>query len=183
MADRKLCIDKTLAWEGKGLWEHDPDDAGGETFSGITRVYEPEWPGWKIVDGLKAAQIAPALWKQNAELMGLVDAYYQALFLRLGLQDLESNPIASCVFGGYVNQGPRVIKMFQEAINDAGWICEEDGKMGPATIAVANKAIKTGCGGELAILNSLIVKRARRYVTKSNPKFVAGLLNRLFDGA
>ena len=183
MANKKLCTAKTLSWEGRGIWEHDPDDAGGETFSGITRVFEPGWAGWVKIDGLKAAQIAPTLWKQNTELMALVDAYYDDLFDRLGLGSLQSDPIASCVFGGYVNQGPRVIKMFQEAICDAGWSVGTDGRLGPETISTANKAIQGGMSGELAILNGLIVKRARRYVEKSNPKFVAGLLNRLFDGA
>ena len=47
MAEFKKAYDKTMGHEGG--YVHDPDDAGGETYKGISRRYHPGWEGWKVV--------------------------------------------------------------------------------------------------------------------------------------
>lgn len=37
-----------LSWEGGH--SNDPDDAGGETYKGISRNKNPQWAGWAFVD-------------------------------------------------------------------------------------------------------------------------------------
>ena len=34
----------------EGGYSFDPDDAGGETYKGISRRFNPQWSGWKIID-------------------------------------------------------------------------------------------------------------------------------------
>lgn len=38
-----------MDWEGREV-HNDPDDPGGQTAWGIARKFNPEWPGWKLVD-------------------------------------------------------------------------------------------------------------------------------------
>ena len=38
----------------EGYYSNSLNDKGGETVNGISRVYFPEWAGWKIVDELKS---------------------------------------------------------------------------------------------------------------------------------
>lgn len=168
-----------LKWEG--VYDNDPDDDGGETCFGITRVFEGSWYGWSIVDGLRAAGIATALWSKNEPLMDAVTVYYQAVFTRLGLDDCPSEKLDACIMGGYVNQGPRVIKWLQEAVADLNVPVKVDGLSGAATTAALKKAI-CDLGMENALWSGLAIRRARAY-SNSKPKYVAGLLNRLFDGA
>ncbi|MFV0511571.1 MAG: glycosyl hydrolase 108 family protein, partial [Shewanella algae] len=41
---------KTMGVEGLGVRTNTPGDYGGDTFSGISRTYWPEWPGWEYLD-------------------------------------------------------------------------------------------------------------------------------------
>ncbi|MDR1165759.1 MAG: hypothetical protein LBO66_07785 [Deltaproteobacteria bacterium] len=41
----------TLKFEGGYVF--DPDDAGGETFRGVSRVNNPRWEGWALIDAAK----------------------------------------------------------------------------------------------------------------------------------
>lgn len=38
--------------EGKDIWTKISGDAGGETWSGISREANPNWKGWKIIDAV-----------------------------------------------------------------------------------------------------------------------------------
>lgn len=40
----------TLGLEGAGKRTVDPNDPGGETYSGISRRYNPKWEGWVFID-------------------------------------------------------------------------------------------------------------------------------------
>lgn len=37
----------------EGYYSNHKDDRGGETYRGISRVYHPDWKGWKIIDATK----------------------------------------------------------------------------------------------------------------------------------
>ena len=51
MADFTKAYALTAAYEGG--YVDDPEDAGGETYRGISRRYHPSWQGWQIIDTLK----------------------------------------------------------------------------------------------------------------------------------
>ena len=51
MADFEKAFINTMGYEGG--YVYDPDDAGGETYKGISRRYHPSWPGWRIIDKVK----------------------------------------------------------------------------------------------------------------------------------
>lgn len=52
MADFKIAFERTEKFEGKNIWTKTPGDKGGETWSGISRVANPNWAGWKIIDSI-----------------------------------------------------------------------------------------------------------------------------------
>lgn len=53
MADFNIAFAITFKNEGLALWTNDPDDAGGETWGGLTRKADPKWAGWAIIDQYK----------------------------------------------------------------------------------------------------------------------------------
>lgn len=40
----------------EGYYSNHKDDRGGETYRGISRVYYPDWKGWKIIDSVKDSE-------------------------------------------------------------------------------------------------------------------------------
>ena len=51
MANFDIEFDKLIFTEGG--YVNDPDDAGGETYLGISRKHNPKWDGWKKIDSFK----------------------------------------------------------------------------------------------------------------------------------
>jgi lysozyme family protein len=172
------CLVAVLQWEG--VYDNDPDDAGGETCYGITRKFEPEWVGWANVDGLKAAKIPTGDWGQNSGLMNAVRLYYAGLFSRHRIVELPE-AVQALVFGGIVNQGPRVVKFLQEALTKLNQPGDPDGIIGPQTVA--------GCKNvQTAVLADLLWKRRMQaYIVAAkkgnNGKYLLGWANRLEGGA
>lgn len=177
-----------IRWEG--VYDRDPEDAGGETVFGITRAFEPGWNGWLSVDALlKGLDTTTADGQKEASrrlaadsgVLSQVQIYYQGVFNQLRLDDCPSDRLDACILGGYVNQGPRVIRWLQEAIAELGVPIVVDKQLGPATMQALQLVLRNPWG-EAALFNGLMIRRAKAY-SKSKPKFIAGLLNRLFDGA
>ena len=44
---------KTITGGLEGLYSYDPNDPGGETWCGVSRVNNPNWSGWAIIDAHK----------------------------------------------------------------------------------------------------------------------------------
>ena len=51
MANFDAAYQKTAAHEGG--YVNDPDDAGAETYKGISRRFNPSWIGWAKIDEMK----------------------------------------------------------------------------------------------------------------------------------
>jgi len=81
-----------LSWEGG--YSNDPDDAGGETYKGITRKHHPDWQGWQFV--------AVSDWPNADKFVS--DFYYQEYWLKAGCDTLEPHA-AMIVFDTAVNMG------------------------------------------------------------------------------
>lgn len=118
-------------------------DNGGETWRGVARKANPTWPGWKIVDAIKAANPADL----NAALAGHkeLDALVLALFRNgywdcLSLDALHCQQTANQLFDVSVNCGSgTAAKMSQKALNVFHQpALAVDGKVGRLTIGTAN---------------------------------------------
>lgn len=125
----------------EGGYANDPKDPGGETYRGISRVHNPNWPGWHYVDEAKKLPDFPANLKQNVTVDGLVMQFYQGIWDRLPCSML-SQKLAEVVFDTAVNMGERrAIGFLQEALNalncnGAYWSdVTVDGQYGPKTAA------------------------------------------------
>lgn len=92
----------------EGGYVNDPDDAGGETYLGISRKNNPNWVGWEVIDkekkkGLK--NITSRL-KQDEALTNSAKLLYKMNYWDvLELDDIPSQEIAHQLFDTCVNCG------------------------------------------------------------------------------
>ena len=115
-ADRKMgssfetAYNKTMGHEGG--YVNDPDDKGGETFRGISRVHYPDWQGWAIIDDfIKNGQQPP-------DLDLLVQSFYKKHYWDKCKGDLLPHTIAEELFDTAVNMGVRTAGRFlQRSLN------------------------------------------------------------------
>ncbi len=113
MADFLAAHRKTLSHEAFPGYTFDPVDRGGETCAGITRRDHPTWPGWDVVDVVRAQLGSVANSKrinsrlaQYVTLGDLVAALYRAEYWdRLQLDAEPSQAVAEKVYDIAVNQG------------------------------------------------------------------------------
>ena len=99
-------FDKVILAEGGYI--NDPDDAGGETYLGISRKNNPRWVGWEVIDaekkkGLK--NITARLKKDTALTNSAKLLYKQNYWDVLELDDIPSQSIAHELFDTCVNCG------------------------------------------------------------------------------
>lgn len=128
----------------EGGYVNDPDDHGGETWSGVSRKNHAGWAGWKIVEDVKAthpANLNHAL-AARADLQALVLALYSKNYwdnISLGL--LQCQQTANQLFDVSVNCGSTTAaKFLQQAVNVFHQpALKVDGMVGPLTIGAANR--------------------------------------------
>ena len=154
MADFAAYYPLLLASEGGYVF--DPHDPGGETWRGVSRAFNPGWPGWPLVDAAKAKatwpvdsrvyprnKLATAVLQKNKALAGLVQAFYQAQHWdALHLGRLANQSIASQLCDAGVNTGTgRVGRLAQYVLATSfQWAGAQDGQLGPLTVAAINAA-------------------------------------------
>lgn len=139
MADFLKAWAATSTFEGG--YANDPDDSGGETYRGISRVHNPKWPGWHYVDEAKKLYNFPSNLKENVTVDGLVVQFYEEIWDRLPCKLLPQE-MAEVVFDTAVNMGSgTAVRFLQEALNalncnQAYWPdVKVDGGFGPKTAA------------------------------------------------
>lgn len=115
MADFKTALDKVLSREGG--YVNDPDDKGGETYKGISRKYNPDWKGWRIIDNTKKEH--PKDFKgylnRNPELEKAVyDLYKDKYWDCFDLDEIPNQQVADIIFDTCVNQGAVAAIKFAE---------------------------------------------------------------------
>lgn len=88
---------------------NDPDDAGGETYLGISRKNNPKWVGWEVIDDIKkkygTKNITSRLKKDVALTNSAKLLYKQNYWDVLELDDIPSQGIAHQLFDTCVNCG------------------------------------------------------------------------------
>lgn len=140
MADFLIAFKKTLGHEGG--YSNDKDDPGGETYKGISRVFNPSWPGWVIVDNLRHAEGFPRNLDAHGELQKHVEQFYKAsVWDRFQGDRILVQGIADELFDTGTNLGlARAIEFLQECLNALNRNQQlypdipVDGQLGPRTL-------------------------------------------------
>ena len=122
----------------EGGYAHDPNDRGGETFRGVSRRANPDWPGWLLIDAAKRAGItAPGAIDRHFAGLGQMaehvsDLYRQKYYNPVARFTSRERPVDK-MFEAGVNIGPGgAIKIAQRIVGAA-----PDGAIGPKTLAAA----------------------------------------------
>lgn len=119
MADFKSAYKKIEAVEGGYCF--DPDDAGGETYKGISRRANPNWDGWISIDDIK--KFHPTTFKdilkKTPELEKKVqDLYKDKYWDCFELDDVPNQLVAEQMFDTAVNQGQTAAIKFAQRVLD-----------------------------------------------------------------
>ena len=131
MADFDTAFQRMMIFEGWVL-EDVPGDNGGETCCGITRKYNPAWPGWNVIEKQKLATGKADITARD--LRQCVEQFYLGEWNILCLDAVRSQKIADQIFQAFINIGSRAVRWAQ---NLAGSVA--DGVMGPQTVGALNK--------------------------------------------
>lgn len=150
-------------FELEGGFVDDPADGGGKTKYGISQRAYPTLDIRRLTRD-DAAQL-----------------YHRDYWCKLKLDDLLDEPLAAAVFDMGVNAGiGTAAKLLQRAINALGRPISVDGRIGPATLALANL-------GQPERLRAAFRRACRHYyedIVARNPSqrvFLKGWLNRIGD--
>jgi lysozyme family protein len=102
----------------EGGYCNDPVDLGGETYKGISRVYNPSWKGWRVIDDYKTFTDFPENLKKDRALQKNVMNYYKDKYFDDYRGDDMPQNLAMEMFDTSVNMGiGRAIKFLQTALN------------------------------------------------------------------
>ena len=158
--------------QNEGGYVNDPKDAGGETYSGISRRYNQNWAGWAIVDKNKPLKKGEKIPGEQME--SLVKIFYkQTQWDKIKGDSINSQWIAEFTVDWYVTSGKDAIQALQAAVGVTA-----DGVIGNQTIAAVNAADET-------IVKAKLLKARRDFyqaIVKRDPtkfKFLKGWLNRV----
>lgn len=108
MANFKEAFNKVVFNEGG--YVNDPDDAGGETYMGISRKAHPNAIIWKHVDKItakyKTAKTITKYLKENKELTREIESIYKSdYWAKFNLDKEKSQRLANQIFDSAVNCG------------------------------------------------------------------------------
>ncbi len=146
----------TLAYEGG--WVDDPRDRGGETFRGISRRFWPDWPGWKIVDEIRATyspEVFRSMLLEDDRLTAMATVFYQDNIWRPIHGDELPDKIAVAAFDMACHSGPKTAaKVLQVALGGL----TVDGDIGSRTI---KRAFDCGEDGLISFLTERTVFLSR----------------------
>ena len=119
MANFDIEFEKLILAEGG--YVNDSDDAGGETYLGISRKNNPKWIGWKTIDSIKkiyGTKNITARLKENESLTNSAKLLYKINYWDvLELDDIPNQDIAHQLFDTCVNCGKSIaIRIAQQAL-------------------------------------------------------------------
>jgi lysozyme family protein len=168
MAQFNLAYNITM--KNEGGYANNPNDHGGETWRGIARNFWGTWPGWKIVDSIKAQKPANlnAALAANSELEDHVLAFYKKNFWDTeSLDNINDQQVANQLFDTAVNMGTGTASKFlQQGVNTiTPNALTVDGQIGSKTISAANSIQPQ------QLYNAICAIRKQRYenIIAANP--------------
>lgn len=122
----------------EGYYANHPDDKGGETYSGITRRWNPEWQGWKFIDKAKPLHQCDSI---GGIVQYYVLDYYLDIWIKEGFYLLKDQRVANYVFDFRIN-GTIGTLITKRALIDLGFKIPLTNEMDEETIKVINRANK-----------------------------------------
>lgn len=105
----------------EGIYSNDPDDAGGETYKGISRRANPNWDGWISIDAIKKSHPTTfkGILKKTPELEKKVQNLYKDKYWDcFELDDVPNQLVAEQMFDTAVNQGQTAAIKFAQRVLD-----------------------------------------------------------------
>ena len=180
MADFQIALNRLLQLEG--LYSNDKKDLGGETIFGISRIANPDWKGWELVD--------KGHWRENADILQLLrmkaEIFYRSKYWdKIKGDDILLQSIANRLFDISVNMGIAIaVRYLQYALNVFNdEQIEEDGMMGDKTLKSLNGFLKLN-NSEFYIDQALICQQGNRYLRiahrlPTQKRFIKGWFNRI----
>lgn len=106
----------------EGGYVNDPDDAGGETYKGVSRKANPYWIGWTMIDDIKKHH--PTTFKSIIKATPQVEKAVQDLYKKnywdcFELDDFKNQKVAEELFDMCVNAGKKAaVKVAQTVTGD-----------------------------------------------------------------
>lgn len=106
----------------EGGYVNDPDDAGGETYKGVSRKANSYWIGWTMIDDIKKHH--PTTFKSIIKGTPQVEKAVQDLYKKnywdcFELDDFKNQKVAEELFDMCVNAGKKAaVKVAQTVIGD-----------------------------------------------------------------
>ena len=188
MAGFEIAYDTVLRHEGG--YVQDPDDRGGETYKGISRIHHPGWPGWERIDTARAGTEFPQSLNNDATLQEQVHGFYKEYYWdRMLGDDIPDQDIATEVFDTGVNMGlRRAVRYLQEAINLLDRKPPEegiavDGWLGDKTIRALRRNLRMDESSEF-VMRLVNILQGYRYIEimRQQPvqeRFARGWLRRV----
>lgn len=188
MANFDEAYNITIDYEGG--YSNDPDDAGGETYKGISRKYFPDWHGWETIDEAKGAANFPNNLRANPKLDKYTKKFFRKHFWNLFWGDKVPNQeIANELFDTGVNQGVHTaVKYLQTGLNVLNRNQKsyddivDDGVFGPNTLSALIQYNNTHDPALLyKVMNILQGMHYIEYMKKSpiQEKYARGWLKRV----
>lgn len=133
----------------EGQWSNNESDPGGETYCGISRVNNPDWPGWIIIDSLHSSPLFPENLTINQDLKIAVRKLLKEKYWNVFLGDMiPSQNLADGLYDISVNIGSATCVIWLQIIltslnrnNPAMFYpdLKPDGNMGKKTFAALLK--------------------------------------------
>ena len=190
MANFKEAYEITMGHEGG--YSNDPVDAGGETYKGITKRFEPDWEGWVIIDSLRNNPNFPKCLDENEELQEKVMEVYKRKYWDIFWGDkFDNQDIANEMFDTGVNMGTtRAIKYLQKSLNllnrDQKNYSDisEDGVIGNNTLNTLNNFLNKFKKDVKYLLKLMNLFQGMHYINymgkdSKQERFARGWLNRI----
>lgn len=121
MADFNISFERVVSKEGG--YVNDPDDAGGETYMGISRRANPNPEIWKHIDKVtrkytKVSDINREL-KRNTELTKLIKNLYKTKYWNpFKLDEVANQRLANQIFDNSVNRGVSATKKMLDRVRN-----------------------------------------------------------------
>ena len=194
MADFERAFVKTMKHEGG--YVSDPDDAGGETYKGISRRFHPHWQGWKTIDSILIYAICHDDFlieiNKNKKIQQAVREFYREHYWDRFQGDLiPVQEIAEELFDTSVNMGVhRAVIFLQQGLNLLNRNQKnypdiaEDGGFGPQTLKTLGIYLKLENNDHSSLLIIMNTLQGMHYIeyVKGHPeqeKYARGWLKRV----
>lgn len=168
----------------EGNYANTAGDKGGETYRGISRVWWPNWSGWKIIDAYKVKVKRPLKNNElvpdsNLELM-ILDFYFANFYNPIRGESIKNESVATTIYdhglGVDTNDATRLVQKI--LVNNFGAKIPIDGKFGIITLNNLNSVNQNQF---FALYNAAREAHYRKRIIEdpTQAKFLTSWLSRL----